>query len=47
MPKHLKSLIYEAVVHTVALYGTECWPSLKTAKQPCDVVEMRMLPWSL
>uniref|UniRef100_A0A914W303 Reverse transcriptase domain-containing protein n=1 Tax=Plectus sambesii TaxID=2011161 RepID=A0A914W303_9BILA len=46
MPERLKLKIYCAVVLTVALYGSECWPVTAAIKWRLAVMETRMLRWT-
>ena len=47
MPNRLKAKVYKTVVRPVALYGSECWPTISKHEQALHTMEMRMLRWSL
>ena len=47
MPDKLKSKLYRTVVRPVALYSTECWPTTARHEQALNVMEMKMLRWSI
>ena len=43
MPICLKPEIYRTTVRPIALYGTECWTSSRSADYSLHIIEMRML----
>ncbi|KAK6756184.1 hypothetical protein RB195_014527 [Necator americanus] len=47
VPVRLKSKIYRTVVRLVALYGCECWSTTKALERVLNVMEMRMLEWTI
>lgn len=47
MPNRLKTKVYKTVVRPVALYGSECWPTISKHEQALHTMEIRMLRWSL
>ncbi|KAK6742827.1 hypothetical protein RB195_010223 [Necator americanus] len=47
VPVRLKSKIYRTVVRPVALYGCECWPTMKALERVLHAMEMRMLRWTI
>ena len=44
--ERLKSKIYRNVVRPVALYGSECWPTIRDNERRLVVMETKMLRWT-
>ncbi|PIO64294.1 hypothetical protein TELCIR_14084 [Teladorsagia circumcincta] len=46
IPERLKSKIYRTVIRLVAIYGAECWPTIKEVEARLSVMETKMLRWT-
>ncbi|KAG8229471.1 hypothetical protein J437_LFUL017885 [Ladona fulva] len=47
MPIYLKTKVYKLIVHPVALYRPECWPTTTKQEQVLFTMEMKILRWHL